>query len=58
MLSDSVQCNASTCSLRTFVIRLVLPNDVSCFCSGSRNDPSPIPGYAPPGVRGIFSPSL
>ena len=39
MLSDSFQYNASACSLRTFVIRLVPPNNVSPSRSGSKVDP-------------------
>ena len=38
MLSDSFQYNASACSLRTFVIRLVPPNNVSRSHSGSKVD--------------------
>ena len=54
MFSNSFRYNTSTCSLRTFVITLVPPNDVSCSQSGSQEDP-PI---APPGVRGIVLPVL
>ena len=51
MLSDSFRYNTSTCSLRTFILRLAHLNDVSH--SVSQIDPPPI---APPRVRGMVSP--
>ena len=52
MFSDSFRYNALRCSLKTFILRLIPPKDVSFSGSGSQVDPPP----TPPGVRGIFSP--